>query len=354
MKPAGDQAGEKGVRTIGILTGGGDCPGLNAAIRAVVLTGQRYGYSVTGIRNGWLGLLTNDMVPLSAPEVSGIISRGGTILGTSRTDPLQDPAGLDRIRENMKDAGIGALVVIGGNGTLSAACDLSGHQVPIVGIPKTIDNDVAGTDRTFGFDTAVAIVTDAIDRLQTTAESHHRIMVVEVMGRDAGWIALEAGIAGGADEILVPEIRFSMDDVCANLKARYQAGKQYSIVVVAEGTHHEDIAGVTVPECDRDECGHEKFVGVGNLLARKLERRLNIETRVTVLGHVQRGGTPAAADRVLATRFGVAAIEQVRDGNFGCMVALRGGRIGTVPLKDVASRIKMVDPADYALAKKVA
>ncbi len=283
--------GETGVHTIGILTGGGDCPGLNAAIRAVVLAGRHYGFTATGIRNGWLGLLDDDVVPLSAPDVSGIISRGGTVLGTSRTDPLKDPAGPERIRNTMEKAGIGALVVIGGNGTLSAAYDLSGHGIPIVGIPKTIDNDVAGTDRTFGFDTAVAIITEAIDRLQTTAESHHRIMVVEVMGRDAGWIALEAGIAGGADEILLPEIRFSMDDVCANLKARYQAGKQYSVVVVAEGTHHEDIAGVTVPACDRDECGHEKFVGVGNLLARELERRLAIETRVTVPGYVQRGGT---------------------------------------------------------------
>ena len=244
-------------------------------------------------------------------------------------------------------------MVRGENGTLSAAYDLSGNGIPIVGIPKTIDNDVAGTDRTFGFDTAVSIVTEAIDRLQTTAESHHRIMVVEVMGRDAGWIALEAGIAGGANEILLPEIRFSMDDVCANLKARYQAGKQYSVVVVAEGTHHEDVAGVIVPACDRDECGHEKFVGVGNLLARELERRLAIETRVTVPGHVQRGGTPAATDRMHATRFGVAAVEQIRAGNFGCMVALRGARIGTVLLREVASRIKTVDPAGYALAKRV-
>jgi phosphofructokinase-like protein len=353
VKSAEDHTGGKGVHTIGILTGGGDCPGLNAAIRAVVLTGQLYGYSVIGIRNGWQGLLNDDMAPLSAPDVSGIISRGGTILGTSRTDPLKDPAGLERIRKNMKNAGIGTLVVIGGNGTLSAASDLYGHGIPIVGVPKTIDNDVAGTDRTFGFDTAVSIVTDAIDRLQTTAESHHRIMVVEVMGRDAGWIALEAGIAGGADEILVPEVRFTMDEVCANLKARYNAGKKYSVVVVAEGTHHEDIAGVTVPACDRDECGHEKFVGVGNLLARELESRLQIETRVTVPGYVQRGGTPAATDRVLATRFGVAAVEQVRDGNFGCMVALQGARIGTVPLKEVASRIKTVDFSDYALAKKV-
>ncbi len=244
-------------------------------------------------------------------------------------------------------------MVIGGNGTLSAAYELTASGIPLIGVPKTIDNDIFGTDLAVGFDTAVSIVTEAIDRLHTTAESHHRIMVVEMMGRSAGWIALMAGIAGGADVILIPEIRFTMDNVCQDLKARYMAGKKFSIVVVAEGTHHEDIAGTAVPECNRDECGHEKFVGVGNLLGKELEKRLSIETRVTVLGHVQRGGMPTSFDRVLATRFGVSAIEQIVANNFGCMVALQGNRIVTVPLRDVASRIKVVNQDLYLQAKRV-
>ena len=231
---------------------------------------------------------------------------------------------MEKIRNTIKSYGIDALVVIGGNGTLSAAYELTASGIPLVGIPKTIDNDIFGTDLAVGFDTAVSIVTEAIDRLHTTAESHHRIMVVEVMGRNTGWIALIAGMAGGADVILIPEIRFTMDEVCQDLKVRYMTGKKFSIVVVAEGTHHEDIADAAVPECNRDECGHEKFVGVGNLLGKELEHRLGIETRVTVLGHVQRGGTPTAFDRVLATRFGVSAIEQIIAGNTGCMVALQG------------------------------
>jgi 6-phosphofructokinase 1 len=253
----------------------------------------------------------------------------------------------------MSSSGIDVLVVAGGDGTLSAAYEISEKGIPVIGVPKTIDNDVMGTDRSFGFDTAVSIVTEAIDRLHTTAESHHRIMVVEVMGRNAGWIALEAGIAGGADEILIPEIRFTLDAVCNTLRKRYTAGKKFSIVVVAEGTHHEDIVDTPVPVCDRDECGHEKFVGVGNLLGRELEHRLGIETRVTVLGHVQRGGTPTASDRNLATRFGIAAVENVSTGNFGCMVALRGSQICAIPLKEVASRIKPVDPRLYDNAKTV-
>jgi phosphofructokinase-like protein len=335
------------MKKIAVMTGGGDCPGLNAAIRAVVLSGSKYHLETLGIRNGWKGLIDRDMVSLNDSSVSGIISWGGTILGTSRMDPLKDPADMERIQRTIKTAGIDALVVIGGDGTLSAAYEVSEKGIPLVGIPKTIDNDIYGTDLAVGFDTAFSVVTEAIDRLHTTAESHHRIMVVEVMGRTAGWIALMSGMAGGADMILIPEIRFTMDKVCRDLKARYMTGKKFSIVVIAEGTHHEDITDTAVPECNRDECGHEKFVGVGNLLRKELEHRLGIETRVTVPGHVQRGGTPTAFDRVLATRFGIAAVEQIVAGNFGSMVALQGTRIGTVPLKETASRRNPVDPDFY-------
>jgi phosphofructokinase-like protein len=338
---------DKNMKKIAVMTGGGDCPGLNAAIRAVVQSGLIYNLETVGIRNGWRGLIDRDLVSLNDSSVSGIISWGGTILGTSRTDPLGDPAGLEKIRKTIQAADIDALVVIGGDGTLSAAYEISEEGIPLVGIPKTIDNDIFGTDMAIGFDTAVSVVTEAIDRLHTTAESHHRIMVVEVMGRNAGWIALMSGMAGGADVILIPEIHFTMDEICRNLRARYEAGKKFSIVVVAEGTHHEDIAGMAVPECNRDECGHEKFVGVGNLLAKQLESRLGIQTRVTVPGHVQRGGTPTAFDRVLATRFGIAAVEQIVAGNIGCMISLQGTRVDRIPLKNIASRIKTVDPGFY-------
>lgn len=339
------------MKTIGILTGGGDCPGLNGVIRAVVRSGLLYGYQTLGIRNGWQGLIEGEVETLTDFSVSGIISRGGTVLGTSRTDPVKNPADFEKIRNTMKRFKIDALVIVGGNGTLAAAHDIATLGIPLVGVPKTIDNDIPETDMTIGFDTAVSIVTEAIDRLHTTAESHHRIMVVQVMGRQVGWIALKAGIAGGADEILIPEVHFTIDDVCRNLKARYVAGKKFSIVVIAEGTPLQDIGDYPVPECDRDECGHEKFVGAGNLLGRELERRLGIETRVTNLGHVQRGGTPTAFDRVLATRFGVAAVEQIRMGNFGTMVALQSAQIVTVPLESIVHRLKLVEPELYTLAK---
>jgi phosphofructokinase-like protein len=341
------------MKKIAVMTGGGDCPGLNAVIRSVVLSGSGYDVETLGIQNGWQGLIEGDLELLTDSSVSSILSRGGTILGTSRIDPLKKPGNGEKIQKTLQTTGIDAVVVIGGDGTLSAAYELTARGIPLVGVPKTIDNDIFGTDLTVGFDTAVSIVTEMIDRLHTTAESHHRIMVVEVMGRNAGWLALFAGMAGGADVILIPEIRFTMDEVCRDLKARYMAGKKYSIVVVAEGTHHEDITEAAVPECNRDECGHEKFVGVGNLLGKELELRLGIETRVTVLGHVQRGGIPSAFDRILGTRFGVAAVEQIIAGNTGCMVALQGSRIGTVPLKVVASRIKPVNPDLYNLAKTV-
>jgi len=341
------------MKTIGVLTGGGDCPGLNAAIRAVVRSGINYDFTTLGIRNGWLGLIEGDVEPLTDFSVSGILPKGGTILGTSRTNPLAKPSDLEKIRQNIKKYGIHALVVIGGNGTLSAARDIAKLGIPLVGIPKTIDNDISGTDVTFGYNTAVATVTEAIDRLHTTAESHHRIIVVEVMGRNVGWIAVTAGIAGGADEILIPEVPFTMEGVCEKLRARYEVGKKFSIVVVAEGVNREDIGIPPVPDHIRDECGHEKFVGVGNILGKELERRLGIETRVTILGHVQRGGSPTAYDRVLATRFGVAAVQLVHAGDYGKMVALRGNIITSIALESAVNRLNTVDPDTYALAMTV-
>ena len=332
---------------IAVMTGGGDCPGLNAAIRAVVLTGLRYDHETLGIRNGWRGLIDGDVIALDDSSVSGIISWGGTILGTSRIDPMKNPGDLAKIKKVLRINKIGALVVIGGNGTLSAAYEVSEKGIPVIGIPKTIDNDICGSDAAVGFDTAVSVVMEAIDRLRTTAESHHRIMVVEVMGRNAGWIGLMSGIAGGADMILIPEIRLTIDEISRDLEARYKEGNKFSIVVIAEGTNHKDITETEVPDCNRDECGHEKFVGVGNQLGKELEHRLGVETRVTVLGHIQRGGTPTAYDRILATRFGISAVEQILAGKIGCMMALQGTRIDTVPLKNVASQIKLVDPGFY-------
>lgn len=341
------------MKRIGVLTGGGDCPGLNAVIRAVVRSGVPYDFETLGIRNGWQGLIDGDVEPLTDFSVSGILPKGGTILGTSRTNPLAKTADFQKIKANMKKFDIHALVVIGGDGTLSAARDVAKQGIKIVGVPKTIDNDISGTDMTFGFDTAVAIVTEAIDRLHTTAESHHRIIVVEVMGRNVGWIALMAGIAGGADEILIPEIHSSMDDVCKNLMTRYESGKKFSIVVVAEGANRKTLGLPAVPAEMQDECGHEKFVGIGNILGREIEKRLGVETRVTILGHVQRGGSPTAYDRILATRYGVAAMHLVHSGDFGKMVALRGNEITSIPLEDAVANLKTVDPEFYMMAKSV-
>ena len=341
------------MKTIGVLTGGGDCPGLNAVIRAVVRAGFKYDFETIGIRNGWLGLIDGDVEPLTDFSVSGILPKGGTILGTSRINPLANKADFQKIQHNMKKYGIHALVVIGGDGTLSAARDVAHQGIRLVGVPKTIDNDIGGTDVTFGFDTAVSIVTEAIDRLHTTAESHHRIIVVEVMGRNVGWIALTAGIAGGADEILIPEVHFTLEEVCRKLRARHEAGKKFSIVVIAEGAHREDFGMPPVPEPDRDECGHEKFVGVGNMLGKELERCLGVETRVTILGHVQRGGSPTAYDRVLATRFGVAAVQLVHAGDFGKMVALQSNHITSITLESAVEHLKTVDPEFYDLAMTV-
>jgi phosphofructokinase-like protein len=341
------------MKTIGVLTGGGDCPGLNAVIRAVERAGVKYDFETLGIRNGWQGLIDGDVEPLTDFSVSGILPKGGTILGTSRTDPLKTTSDFQKIKNNIKKYGIHALVVIGGDGTLSAARDVAQQGIPLVGIPKTIDNDLSGTDMSFGFDTAVSTVTEAIDRLHTTAESHHRIIVVEVMGRNVGWIAVAAGIAGGADAILIPEVHFTLEGVCNKLRARYDAGKKFSIVVIAEGVHLKDLGLPAVPENERDECGHEKFVGVGNILGKELEHCLGIETRVTILGHVQRGGSPTAFDRILATRFGVAAVQLVHAGEFGKMVALQGNRITSIPLESAVNQLKKVDDDFYELAMTV-
>lgn len=345
MEEVGD-----GMTTIGVLTGGGDCPGLNAVIRAVVRTGAKYGFDTIGIRDGWHGLIAGDVEPLTDYSVTGILPKGGTILGTSRTNPFKDEADVQRLRDNIRRFGIDALVAIGGEDTLGVANKLSTMGIPVVGVPKTIDNDVAATDYTFGFDTAVSIVTEAIDRLHTTAESHHRIMVVEVMGRHAGWIATMAGIAGGADQILIPEVPFDLDEVAGHLQARYEKGKKFSIVVVAEGAQPKGMEGAITQSARTDEFGHVTLGGIGTFLRDELEKRLGMETRVTVLGHVQRGGSPTAHDRVLATRFGVAAVDLIREKDFGKMVALRGNDIIAVPLEEAVAHLKTVDMDLYKIA----
>src|SRR6266699_3797753 len=299
---------------IGLLTAGGDCPGLNAVIRAIVRRASADGANILGIRNGWLGLIENDVVELTRNAVAGILPRGGTILGTSRFNPLQDNQSINTIKENWKRFGLDSLIVVGGEGTLSAARDLwQQHGLQVVGIPKTIDNDINGTDFTFGFDTAVSIVTDAIDRLHSTAESHHRVMVVEVMGRHTGWIAAYGGIAGGADVVLVPEHPFKISRVCELLINREREGRAFSIVVVAEDAHpHPDEDFLSTVQCD-SIFRHDRLGGIGEALANEIERCTDIQTRVTKLGYVQRGGSPTAFDRILATRFGIKAYELVRE-----------------------------------------
>jgi 6-phosphofructokinase 1 len=339
---------------VGVLTGGGDCPGLNAVIRAVVRKGvQEYGYEFVGFRDGWRGPLEGDTVPLDVQAVRGILPRGGTILGTSRTNPFADDgggrSGVERIKDNLAGLGVDALVTIGGEDTLGVATRLHAEGINVVGVPKTIDNDLGATDYTFGFDTAVNIAMEAIDRLHTTAESHHRALIVEVMGRHAGWIALHAGLAGGANVILIPEKPFDIAQVCQYVEHRFQT--RYSpIVVVAEGAHpaEDDLA---LTDQGIDAFGHVRLGGVGQLLAGEIEKRTGKEARVAVLGHIQRGGTPTAFDRVLATRFGVHAIEAVRDGAFGTMVALRATDIVRVPLGEATSELKTVPPERYAEAE---
>ena len=337
---------------IGVLTGGGDCPGLNAAIRAIVRRASADSVDVLGIRNGWLGLVENDCLELTRSAVIGILPRGGTILGTSRFNPLKDEQSVVRLKENWETHKLSGLVVVGGEGSLSAARDLwRDHQLQIVGIPKTIDNDICGTDFTFGFDTAVSIVTDAIDRLHSTAESHHRVMVVEVMGRHTGWIAAYGGIAGGADVVLVPEHPFRISRVCDLLEHRKKDGHLFSIVVVAEDAHpHPDEAFLTEDQSNAIY-RHNRLGGIGEALAAEIERCTDIQTRVTKLGYVQRGGSPTPFDRILATRFGIKAYEMIQEGRWGQMAALRGTRITAVPLDDAVHDLKRLDEEIYRVAE---
>ena len=334
---------------IGILTGGGDCPGLNAVIRAVVLTAAlTHGDEVVGYLDGWKGVLEDEYMPLDVPRCRDIHAAGGTILGTSRTNPYKVDDGPARIATNLTAHGVDALVAVGGEDTLGVANRLADEGVRAVGVPKTIDNDLSATEVTFGFDTAVEIATEAIDRLRTTAESHHRVIVCEVMGRHAGWIATHAGMAGGAAEILVPEVPFELDAVCERLRQRHLGGRFSSIVVVSEGAlpaggPDAESARANVSGRAVDQFGHARLGGIGPWLAEAIEQRTGYEARVTILGHVQRGGAPSAFDRVLATRFGVAAVGAVHDGDFGTMVALRAGEIVRVPLAEAVAQPKTVD-----------
>ena len=332
---------------VGVLTGGGDCPGLNAVIRAVVRKGvSEYGFEFVGFRDGWKGPLEGVTTPLGIPEVRGILPRGGTILGSSRTNPIKIEGGVDRIKANLAALEVDALIAIGGEDTLGVATQLHDLGVPVVGVPKTIDNDLSATDYTFGFDTAVNIASEAIDRLHTTAESHHRVLVVEVMGRHAGWIALHAGISGGANVILIPEEPFDLDQVVGWVESRFES--HYSpIIVVAEGALPADGDLITKDQT-LDAFGHVKLSGIGDWLASAIEARTGKEARTSVLGHIQRGGTPTAFDRVLATRFGLQAIDAVADKQYGIMVALRGTDIVRVPLHEATGVLKTVPPERYA------
>ncbi|MHB1843675.1 MAG: 6-phosphofructokinase [Deltaproteobacteria bacterium] len=334
---------------VGVLTGGGDCPGLNAVIRAVVRRADQRQFEVMGIRDGWKGLLepANRTLRLTREATSGILHVGGTILGTSRTNPFKKPEGPELVRKNLEQLGLGAVIAVGGEDTLGAAKKLFDLGVKVVGVPKTIDNDLSGTDFTFGFDTAVSIATEAIDRLHSTAESHQRVIVCEVMGRHAGWIATYSGIAGGADAILVPEIPVNLEEVCEHVRRRHARGKYFSIVVVAEGAK---LAEGQLPPAKLDEFGHERLGGIGQVIADEIEKRTGFETRVTVLGHIQRGGSPTAHDRVLATRFGVFAADLVAQGDFGKMAALHGNEIVAVPLAEAVRELKTVDRDLFALA----
>jgi phosphofructokinase-like protein len=336
---------------IGLLTGGGDCPGLNAVIRAVVRKGiNTHGHEFVGFRYGWAGVLAADAMDLTNESTSGILHRGGTILGTSRTNVFKEENGFERVQASLEKLRLDALIPIGGEDTLGVAGKLSAAGVPVVGVPKTIDNDLAGTDFTFGFQTAVQIATDAIDRLHTTAESHNRVIVVEVMGRHAGWIATYSGLAGGADVILVPERPFDLDEICERLKRRQSNGATFSIVVVAEGATPKD-GEVWSQHAGTDAFGHARLGGIAVELEREIEQRTGFESRMTILGHVQRGGTPLAYDRVLGTRFGVAAIDAVSDGAYGQMVALQATEIARVPLESALREPKLLDPGLYETAE---
>jgi 6-phosphofructokinase 1 len=335
---------------IGVLTGGGDCPGLNPVIRAIVRKAHNDKHETIGFKNGWKGIIEGDTTPLDLNAVSGILPKGGTILGTSRTNPYKKENGVAKVKESFKKFKLDALIAIGGEDTLGVANKLVKEGLNVVGVPKTIDNDLNATDYTFGFDTAVNIAMECIDRLHTTAESHHRIMVAEVMGRHAGWIATHAGIAGGADVVLIPEIPIDLDKICDILRKRHQRGRTFSIVVVAEGARLKE-SDVTKDQ-SLDEFGHVKLGGIGDYLGKEIEKRTGFETRVSVLGHIQRGGSPTAFDRVLGTRFGIKAVELVENKQFGQMVSLSGTKIIAVPLERGVEKLKTVDMELYDIAKE--
>jgi ATP-dependent phosphofructokinase / diphosphate-dependent phosphofructokinase len=334
---------------IGVLTGGGDCPGLNAVIRAVVRKGiDHYGDQIIGFRDGWRGVLEGSFIELTIESTRGILPRGGTILGSSRTNPYKRDDGVDRVRQTLGDFDVNGIIAIGGEDTLGVANRLNGDGIKVIGVPKTIDNDLGGTDVTFGFDTALHIATEAIDRLHTTAESHNRILVVEVMGRTAGWIALHSGVAGGADVILIPEIPFDIDEVCRLIRRRHERGRYFSIVVAAEGAVPKDGSMREFsPTGTTDEFGHVRLGGIGYALEREIEARTGFETRATVLGHVQRGGTPTAFDRVLATRLGLAAIDAAHDGQWGMMAALHSNTVELIALADAVAEVRRVPVEQY-------
>jgi len=339
---------------VAVLTGGGDCPGLNAAIRAVARSCFALDWTVLGVKNGWAGLLGEGQIEeLNRKSVSGILHLGGTILGTSRTNPMKREEDMAQVQDNLKRYEIDALVAIGGDDTLSVAKRLHELGVKVVGVPKTMDNDLSETDYCIGFDSAVQVVMEALDRLHTTASAHHRVLVVEVMGRDAGWVAVEGGLAGGADLILIPEVPTDIDRVCRHLERRRAAGKDFSIIVVAEGVQMPDLlVRETVPS-EVDAFGHVRLDkrGVGETLAKQIEKKTGFETRVTVLGHLQRGGSPSVTDRVNGTRFGVAAVQLIREGKFGYMPALKGNKVVPVKLADAVARTKTVDVEYYKLAE---
>lgn len=336
---------------IGILTGGGDCPGLNAAIRAVVKKSIKLGHNLIGIRDGWKGLIDLNYIELDSNTVSGILHLGGTILGTSRTNPFAVEGGVEKVKENIKNLGIDVLVAIGGDDTLGVAYKLYNIGINTIGIPKTIDNDLSATDFTFGFDSSVNIVMEALDNLHSTAESHHRVLVVEVMGRHAGWIATYGGLAGGADYILIPEKTFTVDEVCKSIERRHNIGKTFSIIVVAEGAALSETEGVITKDVKKDAFGHVILGGIGKFLCKEIEKRTGYECRDVVLGHLQRGGSPTAFDRILATRYGVAAVDLIQNRDYGKMVALRGNQIVSVSLEEGVKRAKTVDMDIYEIAQ---
>jgi ATP-dependent phosphofructokinase / diphosphate-dependent phosphofructokinase len=342
-------------KRVALLTGGGDCPGLNAVIRAVTRRSLDRDYEAVGVREGWRGLVEGKFQELDDRAISGILPRGGTILGTTRTNPYKVEGGVERVLENFASARLDALVAIGGEDTLGVASRLFEEQgFPVVGVPKTIDNDLSATDYTFGFDTALTIATEAIDRLHTTAESHNRVMVVEVMGRHTGWIAVMSGMAGGADVILIPEHPITIEEACSDIQRRHARGKDFSIVVVSEGyelTYASGEKQQVTQAAPTDQFGHVRLGGVGDVLAAEIEQRTGFETRVTVLGHVQRGGTPTPRDRILATRFGLKAADLVHEQDWGVMTALKGDDIVAVPLKDAVAELKTVPPEFYDAAK---